>query len=127
MGNNAHIGSSLDDFLSEEGFLADAEAVALKRVIAFEIAKEMKSAHISKTALAQRMKTSRIAVNRLLDPESKSLTLGTVARAATALGKQVRITFVSTQRSSASSKVYSGAALKVKAAKSAKSEKKVAA
>ena len=60
-----HIGSDFDDFLEQEGLLEDAEAVATKRVIAFQIAQEMKRAHMSKSELARRMKTSRPAVERL--------------------------------------------------------------
>ena len=64
---NKHIGSDFDDFLREDGILDDAEAVATKRVIAFQIAQAMKSAQISQSELARRMNTSRSAVERLLD------------------------------------------------------------
>jgi hypothetical protein len=58
------LGSDFDDFLRYEGFIQDAEAVAAKRVIAFQIAKEMKKSNITKTELAQRMRTSRPVVDR---------------------------------------------------------------
>jgi hypothetical protein len=58
------LGSDFDDFLRIEGFIEDAEAVAAKRVIAFQIAKEMKKSNITKTELAQRMRTSRPVVDR---------------------------------------------------------------
>jgi hypothetical protein len=58
------LGSDFDDFLRNEGFIEDAEAVAAKRVIAFQIAKEMKKSNITKTELAQRMRTSRPVVDR---------------------------------------------------------------
>lgn len=61
-----HIGSSFDDFLQEEGLLAEAEAVALKRILAYQIKQEMELRNISKTALAKMMKTSRSSVDRLL-------------------------------------------------------------
>jgi predicted XRE-type DNA-binding protein len=86
-----HIGGDFDDFLRDEGILDDAEAVAAKRVIAYQIAQEMESAHISQSELARRMKTSRSAVERLLDPANPSVTLVTLERAATAVGKRLKI------------------------------------
>jgi len=86
-----NIGSSLDDFLQEETMLEDATAVALKRVIAWQIAEEMKAQQITKTELARRMHTSRAALNRLLDEADPSLTLTTLASAAAALGRKVSI------------------------------------
>ena len=85
------IGSSFDDFLQEEAMLDEVTAVALKRVIAWQIAEEMKSQHITKTELAKRMHTSRAALNRLLDENDPSLTLTTLASVAAALGKKVNI------------------------------------
>ena len=86
-----HIGSDFDEFLEEDGRLGDAEAVAAKRVIAFQIAEEMKRAHITKSELARRMKTSRPAVERLLDPANWSVTLSTLERAASAVGRKLKI------------------------------------
>jgi predicted XRE-type DNA-binding protein len=86
-----HIGSDFDDFLEQEGLLEDAEAVATKRVIAFQIAQEMKRTHLSKSELARRMKTSRPAVERLLDPTNRSVTLSTLERAASAVGKKLKV------------------------------------
>lgn len=86
-----HIGSDFDDFLRDEGILEDAEAVAVKRVIAFQIAGEMERAHISRSELARRMKTSRSAVERLLDPANPSVTLQTLERAASAVGKKLTV------------------------------------
>jgi DNA-binding Xre family transcriptional regulator len=88
-----NIGSSFDDFLKEEAMLDDATAVAMKRVIAWQIAEEMKAQNITKTELAKRMHTSRAALNRLLDDEDPSLTLTTLASAAAALGRKVKIQF----------------------------------
>ena len=86
------LGSDFDDFLRNEGFIEDAEAVAAKRVIAFQIAKEMKKSNITKTELAQRMRTSRPVVDRLLDPSNRSVTLfSTLCRAASAVGKTLKI------------------------------------
>ena len=86
-----HIGSSFDDFLDEEGVLAETEAIAVKRVIAFQLEELMKEQKLSKTQLAKRMKTSRSALERLLDPDNPSVTLLTLERAARALGKSIRI------------------------------------
>jgi DNA-binding Xre family transcriptional regulator len=92
--NKQHLGSSLDDFLAEEGLLADAEAVAWKRVIAFQIGKLMEEQSISKTEMAQRMNTSRAAVDRLLDPKNESATLATLEKAALAVGKRLQVALV---------------------------------
>ena len=80
-----YLGSDFDDFLRKEGFIDDAEVVAAKRVIAFQIAEEMKKSNITKTQLAHRMKTSRPVVDRLLDPSNRSVTLSTLGRAASVL------------------------------------------
>ena len=84
-----HIGSSFDDFLAEEAILEESTAVAIKRVIAWQIAQEMQAQHLTKTALAKKMRTSRAALNRLLDENDASLTLTTLASAAAALGKKI--------------------------------------
>jgi predicted XRE-type DNA-binding protein len=86
-----HVGSDFDDFLREEGLLEAAETIAAKRVIAYQIAQEMERNRISRTELARRMKTSRSAVERLLDPANPSVTLSTLERAATAVGKRLKI------------------------------------
>jgi len=86
-----NIGSSFDDFLQEEAMLEEATAVAMKRVISWQIAKEMKAQQLTKTALAKRMHTSRAALNRLLDENDPSLTLTTLASAAAALGQKVNL------------------------------------
>lgn len=91
---NEHIGSSFDDFLEEEGLLAEVEAVAIKRVLAFQIAQLMEQQSLTKTAMAERMQTSRASLNRLLDPENESATLQTLERAALALGKRLQVEFV---------------------------------
>lgn len=86
-----NIGSGFDDFLQEEAILEETTAVALKRVIAWQIAEEMKAQQITKTELAKRMHTSRAALNRLLDEADPSLTLTTLASAAVALGRKINI------------------------------------
>ncbi len=86
-----HIGSTFDDFLEEEGVLAEAEAIAVKRVIAYQLKELMKEQKLTKTQLAKRMKTSRSALERLLDPNNPSVTLLTLERAAKALGRSLRV------------------------------------
>jgi antitoxin HicB len=86
-----HLGGDFDEFLRDEGLLDDAEATAAKRVIAFQIAEEMKRARITKSEMAHRMKTSRPAVDRLLDPKNRSVTLSTLERAASAVGKKLSV------------------------------------
>ena len=71
--------------------LEEATATAMKRVIAWQIAQEMKAQKLSKTAMADKMHTSRSALNRLLDEHDTSLTLSTLASAAAALGKRVTL------------------------------------
>ena len=88
---NKHIGSSFDDFLQEEGLLGEVEATAIKRVISYQLEREMQAKGISKTALAQMMQTSRSAINRLLDPTNPSVTLVTLENAALALGKKLTV------------------------------------
>ncbi len=87
---NKHHGSRFDDFLEEEGLLAEAEAVAIKRVLACQIEDLMQKEGLSKSEMARRMGTSRSALDRLLDPKNPSVTLLTIKRAAMALGKKVR-------------------------------------
>lgn len=66
---NRHVGSSLDDFLREEGLLEEARAVAIKEAVAFQVQKAMEAGNISKVEMARRMKTSRAALNRSWLPE----------------------------------------------------------
>ena len=91
MKKNKHIGSSFDNFLQEEGLLAEAEATAVKRVLAYQIEKEMAERHISKSTLAGMMRTSRSSLDRLLDPENPSVTLLTLESVALALGKRLKV------------------------------------
>ena len=88
---NKHIGSDFDDFLAEEGLLEQAETVAVKRVIAYQVEQLMAQQNLSKTEMSRRMKTSRAALERLLDPTNQSVTLQTLGRAARALGKRLQI------------------------------------
>jgi DNA-binding Xre family transcriptional regulator len=89
---NEHIGSNFDDFLAEEGLLAETETVAVKHVIAFQLEQMMKEQNLTKTEMSRRMNTSRAALEQLLDPANQSITLQTLERAAKALGRRLQIT-----------------------------------
>jgi predicted XRE-type DNA-binding protein len=89
-----HSGSTFDSFLEEEHLLEDTEAIAIKRVIAWQLQKAMKAKRVTKRAMAQRLKTSRSQVDRLLDPAYVGTSLETVSRAACAVGKRVRVQLV---------------------------------
>jgi antitoxin HicB len=89
-----HIGSSLDDFLEEEGILEETRAIALKETIAWQVQQAMQKEKISKIEMARRMRTSRAALDRLLAPGNASVTLQTLARAARAVGRDLRIELV---------------------------------
>lgn len=91
MTDKQFLGSDFDDFLRSEDIIEDAEAVAVKRVIAFQIAEEMKKSNITKSELAHRMNTSRPVVDRLLNPSNHSVTLLTLERAASAVGRTLKI------------------------------------
>lgn len=86
-----NIGSNFDDFLAEAAILDECNALAMKRVIAWQIEQEMKAQHLTKTTMAKKMRTSRAALNRLLDASDTSLTLTTLSSAAAVLGRKFRI------------------------------------
>jgi antitoxin HicB len=90
----AGIGSSFDEFLKDEGIYEEVTARAIKRVIARQLDELMRSEGITKSELARRMDTSRAQLDRLLDPENESVTLGTLMRAAQAVGRQLRFELV---------------------------------
>ena len=83
-------GSTLDDFLAEESLLEEASERALKRVLAWRIEQAMQAQNLTRTAMAQRMGTSRAQLDRLLDPDNHSVTLHTLQRAA-AVGRKLRL------------------------------------
>ncbi len=91
---NPHDGTTLDDFLKAEGIAEEVQAAALKRAMALRIADLMEEKEMKKTTMAKRMHTSRAALDRLLDPSNTSVTLATLARAAAALGRRVKIELV---------------------------------
>ena len=88
-----HMGSSLDDFLKKEGDFDEAQAQAIKEVVAWQLAEAMKERKLSKNKMAALLKTSRTQVNRLLDPEH-DITLSSLQRAAAIVGRRVTIELV---------------------------------
>jgi antitoxin HicB len=88
------IGSSFDDYLKEAGIYEDVTGRAIKRVIARQLAALMHKQGLTKTELAKRMDTSRAQLDRLLDPDNQSVTLATLARAAQAVGRNLRMELV---------------------------------
>jgi len=88
------IGSSFDDFLRDEGAFEETTAVAVKRVIAWQLQEAMKEQKISKAAMARAMNSSRTQLDRILDPDYAGLQLDTLIKAARALGREVRIDLV---------------------------------
>ncbi len=88
------IGTAFDEFLKDEGTYEATQSVAIKRVLAWQIEKAMKKQRLNKAEMARRMETSRSQLDRLLDPDSDSVTLETLARAARAIGRQVKLELV---------------------------------
>ncbi len=89
-----NIGSNFDDFLQEEGALAETESVAVKRIVAFQIQQLMAEKNITKTNMANKMGTSRSSLSRLLDPTNMSVSLKTLEKAANSLGKKLTVQLV---------------------------------
>ncbi len=85
------IGSSFDEFLQADGIYEDVQAVAIKRVLSWQLQQAMEAAQISKAEMARRMHTSRSHLDRLLDPDNERVQLDTLMKAAAAVGKRVRI------------------------------------
>ena len=92
--NPAHAGDYFDDFLHEQGMFEEVNAQAVKKVISWQIAEEMKRHGLSKVMMAKRMGTSRSSLERLLDPDNDALALSTLIRAASVLGKEVQVNLV---------------------------------
>ncbi len=85
------IGSSFDSFLKEEGIYEDVTAGAIKRVLASQILETMEAGHISKSEMARRMNTSRTQLSRLLDPQHTRIQLDTLYKAASAVGREIKM------------------------------------
>ena len=94
MSRHPNLGSTLTDFLDDEGIREQATAVAVKRVIAWQLQQTMKEQRITKTEMAAQMATSRQQLNRVLNPDDGNVTIETLQRAAKALGKSLRLELV---------------------------------
>ncbi len=88
-----HMGSSVDDFLKEEGIFEEAQVQAIKEVVAWQLAEAMKERKISKNRMAQLLKTSRSQVDRLLDAKN-DITLSSLQRAAAIVGRRLTIELI---------------------------------
>ena len=86
-----NIGSSFDSWLREEGIYEETSANAIKRVLARQVEAAMQERGLSKAEMARRMHTSRAALDRLLDPQNDALTLSTLQKAATVVGREIRL------------------------------------
>lgn len=94
MNKRTHRGSNFRNFLSEEGILGEVEARALKQAVSLQLGRLLREKELTKSEMAVRMKTSRAAVDRLLDASNSSVTLNTLNKAASALGRKVKIELV---------------------------------
>ncbi len=89
-----NVGTSFDSWLDEEGIRQEVTAGAIKRVLARQVAAAMAQEGLTKTEMARRMQTSRSALDRLLDARNASITLATLQKAATAMGREVRLELI---------------------------------
>ncbi|MEO1691977.1 MAG: helix-turn-helix domain-containing protein [Cyanobacteria bacterium J06631_6] len=94
MTDNPYAGSSFDYFLQEEDLYEEVSAIAIKRVLARQLEAEMKRQNLTKTEMAKQMQTSRAQLDRLLDPEKTGVSIETITRAASVVGRQLRIELV---------------------------------
>lgn len=94
MTTNRHIGSSFESWLDETRLRSEVTAAAIKSVIARQLAEEMKKKRITKKRMAELMKTSRAQVDRLLDPDNGSATIESLLRAASIVGRELRMELV---------------------------------
>ena len=91
---NPYLGDTFDSFLKEEGIYEDVQTTAIKRVLASQLERAMKARKLTKVEMARRMRTSRVQLDRLLDPTNDSVTLATLRRAAAVVGREVRLELV---------------------------------
>jgi predicted XRE-type DNA-binding protein len=91
---NPSRGSTFSSYLKEDGTYDDTTAVAVKRVLAFQLEQAMEKEHLSKNQMAKRMKTSRSQLDRILDPENPNIQLDTILKAASVLGRELRLELV---------------------------------
>ena len=94
MTDNPYTGSSFDDFLQEKGLYEECSAIVIKRVLARQLEEEMKRQNLTKTEMAKQMQTSRAQLDKLLDPEKTGVSIETITKAASVVGRKVRIELV---------------------------------
>jgi antitoxin HicB len=92
--NKEYLGTSLEDWLEEEGILQESTIAAAKKVIAWQLSEEMRKKKITKMRMAELMETSRAQLDRVLDPMSSNTTLETLQRAAKIVGRELRVELV---------------------------------
>ena len=91
---NPHIGGRFEDWLKDEGMYEEATSAAIKKVVAWQIQQAMQEQNLTRTEMARRMETSRVQLNRLLDPKNDGVTLATLSRAAAIVGRRLRLELV---------------------------------
>ena len=91
---NPHIGGRFEDWLQDEGMYEEATTAAIKKVLAWQIQQAMEEQNVTRTEMARRMATSRVQLNRLLDPKNDGVTLATLSRAAAIVGRRLRLELV---------------------------------
>jgi len=91
---NPHMGGTFDDFLRDEGIYEAVQTTAMKRILAMQLAEAMKERNLTKVEMARRMRTSRVQLDRLLDPDNDGVTLATLSRAAAVVGRELRLELV---------------------------------
>jgi antitoxin HicB len=89
-----HVGETFEAYLREQGTLAETTAVAVKRILAWQLQQAMTEQQISKNQMAKAMKTSRSQLDRILDPDNDSIQLATLLHAARVLGRELRIELI---------------------------------
>ena len=94
MKKNPHFGSSLEDFLEAEGLLEEATEHAIKAVVAWQLKTKMEQQHLTKSALAKQLHTSRSQIERVLDPNNNNVTVATLRKAAEAVGQKLKLELV---------------------------------
>ena len=90
---NEHLGSTLDDFLREEGIYEEAKAQAVTRVLMWQLAEEISKQGITKSQMAEQMHTSRSQIDRIFKAKG-NVTIETLQRAAALVGHELRLELV---------------------------------
>ena len=94
MSDKGRIGSDFDSYLKDQGTFEETQAIAIKRVLAWQLEQAMTEAKMSKNQMAKAMKTSRSQLDRILDPKNNKIQIDTLANAARVLGRELRIELI---------------------------------